>query len=94
MDLPKGIVLSPDELCVQFAGQAAKGAHPSSSSAKAAAPDGKELAGEWAGFRECEVVISEEQKGSVYVFDANSTQETYVVVEVRGCTSGQRQPHF
>jgi hypothetical protein len=85
LDLPKGIVLSPDELCVQFAGQAAKGAHSSPSSAKA---DGKELAGEWAGFRECEVVISEEQKGSVYVFDANSTQETYVVVEVRGCTSG------
>jgi hypothetical protein len=82
LDLPKGIVLSPQDLALQLQGS------PPAKGAGAQKVEGKELTGEWSGFTECEVCIADEQKGSVYVFDANSAGETYVVVEVRGCTSG------
>lgn len=83
LDLPKGIVITPEDLVLQLKGQAAK-EEPSSG------PKGetKELTGEWSGFREFEVVISHEEKRAAYVFDANNAQDTYVVLEVRGCTSG------
>jgi hypothetical protein len=40
------------------------------------------------GHREREVVLFNDQKSSVYVFDGRSTEETYVIMEVRGCEKG------
>lgn len=92
--LPKGIVLTSDDLA-----ELGKSTTPSVSTA-ATAPgsakrlEGKELTGEWSGVREDLVVTAGEEKVSRYVFTStsvfstNTSEESYVVLELRGCKGG------
>jgi hypothetical protein len=80
-DLLRGIVLSPDELA----------AHVQILRSQAVVDSAKQTkprTSESSGFREVEVVFFNDQKSSVYVFDGNSTEDAYVVLEVRGCEKG------
>jgi hypothetical protein len=77
--LPKGIVLSPDEL----------GAHVDDLRDLGVIPPGRqEKVSCWSGSGELEIDIFNGQKSRVYVFDGETAEKKYVIVEVRGCNVG------
>jgi hypothetical protein len=80
VDLPKGIIPSLDELAAHVDALRSDGAPDFAKQSRKATT-------ELPGHREFEVVLSEEEKRSVYVFDANSA-ETYVVIELTHCSKG------
>jgi hypothetical protein len=82
--LPKGIVLSPDELTAHVEALRSQGEVEREKQGH----HGKQHMGGSSGYKEVEVVFFNEQKSSVYVFDGSSRDETYVVLEVRGCEKG------
>jgi hypothetical protein len=79
--VPKGIALSADELV----------AHVHALRSQAMIDSDKKDKPHLSGsscYKEAEVVLFNEQKSSVYVFDGSSPEDTYVILEVRGCEKG------
>jgi 8-oxo-dGTP pyrophosphatase MutT (NUDIX family) len=83
-DLPKGIVLSPEELAAQLQLSQASG---SRKILDLAASKKNSESAEQPLCNEREVVLSH-NKAAVYVFDARDGEQIYVILEVRGCTAG------
>jgi hypothetical protein len=83
-NLPKGIVLSSEDLTAHADILRSQRALPPAKLGKMVQPT---LTNEAPSHRGVEVVLAEEAKRSVYVFDANLTK-TYVVVELQNCPKG------
>jgi hypothetical protein len=85
-NIPRGIVIPPDELVAQLqlmqATNSRKMLDLAASKKNAGLGERQSL---WSG-RE---VVLPNHKGAVYVFDSNDgDDQTYVILEVRGCTAG------
>jgi hypothetical protein len=79
-NLPKGIIVSPDELAAHVDDLRSRGLIDSAKQAKLPMGDS-------CGYRQVEVSFND-QKCSMNVFDGSSEEDNFVVIELRGCVKG------